>query len=258
MKQTVLQNDPYMDLNQVPRQDGDDAAMLRDKLSALTKEMNQFAYIITHDLQAPLRMVTGFLELLEKKYADKLDTGAKQYIDYAVKGSVKMRNLIFDLLEYSRLSTVVHEFGDIDLGDVLKDAMEKLETDIRQTSAVINTGDLPVVKGAKKLVELLLKHLLDNAIKFRGEAPPLINIRAVKENRTWKICISDNGLGFDPAFSEKIFIIFRRLQTDEVKYPGTGTGLAICKKITELHGGTIGVESEPGKGSTFCFSLPAS
>ena len=245
-----------MESKQLLQQDGDEAELLRDKLAALTKETNQFTYIITHDLQAPLRMVTGFLELLEKKYADKLDAGAKQYIDYAVKGSVKMRKLIFDLLEYSRLNTVVHEFEELSLGEVLKDVNEKLEPVIVQTATIITADELPVVRGDKKLMEQLLMQLLDNAIKFRGEETPQISIRAHKEGGFWKISVSDNGLGIDPAFSEKIFMIFRRLQTDEAKYPGTGTGLAICKKIAELHGGMTGVESAPGKGSTFWFSLP--
>jgi light-regulated signal transduction histidine kinase (bacteriophytochrome) len=232
--------------------------MLKSKLDTLTKETNQFTYIITHDLQAPLRMVTGFLELLEKKYAAQLDEGARQYIEYAVKGSVKMKNLIFDLLEYSRLSSVVHEFEPVKLDEIVKELKEKKAKDIEDAGAIIVVNELPVVRGSQKLIAQLLGHLMDNALKYRKSDIPEIFISAEKKNKFWEIAVKDNGMGIDPAFFEKIFVIFKKLHTDEARYPGTGTGLAVCKKIAELHGGTIRVSSAVGEGSTFYFTLPLS
>lgn len=242
---------------------------LNNKLAEQTKEINQFTYIVSHDLQAPLRMVTGFLELLEKKYGDKLDESAKQYIGYAVKGSTKMKSLIFDLLEYSRLSSIVKEYEEVDLNSVLNAVKEKLQADIENTGAIITSAKLPVVMANKAQMEQMFYHLLDNALKFQNKAVPQIGITLKKENASlltescgpdrqghWVIGVNDNGIGMDPAFSEKIFIVFRRLHTDDSKYSGTGIGLALCKKITELHGGTIWVESAIDKGSSFYFTLP--
>lgn len=228
----------------------------KNKLTEVTKEMNQFAYIVSHDLQAPLRTITGFMELLERKYADKLDESAKQYIDFAVKGAGKMKKLIFDLLEYSRLSSVVQEISEVDLNIVLQEVKEKLLPVIEQTGAVVTAEHLPIVKASNKQMGQLIHHLVDNALKFRGAAAPEIKINVKKENSRWVISVNDNGIGLEPAFFEKIFIVFRRLHADETKYSGTGIGLAICKKIIELHSGTIWVESELDKGSTFYFALP--
>jgi light-regulated signal transduction histidine kinase (bacteriophytochrome) len=232
--------------------------ILRSRLAELTRETNQFTYIITHDLQAPLRMVAGFLELLEKKYGDKLDDGGKQYIEYAVKGSQKMKTLIFDLLEYSRLSSIVHEHEEIDMNELLKEVKDKMSPAIERTGAHIITEELPKVKGSRKQLSQLMEELLTNALKFNKSSVPQISIGAERTDEFWKISITDNGIGIDPAFFERIFIIFKRLHADESIYTGTGTGLAICKKIAELHGGTIQVSSEPGKGSTFYFKLPLS
>jgi len=225
------------------------------RLAELTKEMNQFSYIVSHDLQAPLRTVTGFLELLVKRYGDKLDDSGKQYIEYAVKGAAKMKDLVFDLLEYSRLNNALN-FAEVDLNAALEESKEKLSAVIEESRAVIRAGKLPVITGDKKQIIQMLVHLLQNAIKFRSTAAPEIEVILEEEKGMLKIGVRDNGIGIDAAYHEKIFIIFRRLHTDEVKYPGTGTGLAVCKKITELHGGTIWVESEIGKGSTFWFTLP--
>lgn len=229
---------------------------LNNKLADLTKEINQFTYIVSHDLQAPLRTVTGFLELLEKRYGDKLDESAKQYIGYAVNGVLKMKNLIFGLLEYSRLSSAIKEFEKVDLNIVMQEVKEKFQTVIEEAGALVTVGHLPVVMADKAQMEQLLQHLLGNALKFRSAAVPEIDITLKNENDFWRIAVKDNGIGIDPAFSEKVFIIFRRLHTDDAKYGGTGIGLAVCKKITELHGGTIWVESALDKGSTFYFTLP--
>lgn len=229
---------------------------LEDKLAGQIKEMNQFTYIVSHDLQAPLRTVTGFLELLVKRYGDKLDDSGKQFIDYAVKGATKMKYLVFDLLEYSRLNTQTAPFADVDLNEVFAEAKEKLAVEIEQTGAIVTAEKLPVVAGDRKQLLQLITHLLQNGVKFRSEVTPEIRVSAVAENGSWKIDFSDNGIGIDAAYHEKIFIIFRRLHTDEVKYPGTGTGLAICKKVAEIHGGNIRVSSAEGSGSVFTVLLP--
>lgn len=229
---------------------------LEQKLAALTGEMNQFTYIVSHDLQAPLRMVTGFLELLERKYASKLDDSAKQYIDYAVKGATKMKSLVFDLLEYSRLSSVVTAHTAVDLNLVLEEVRATLLPVIEETGAIITCGPLPVVLADRKQMLQLFEQLLSNALKFRSDAIPEISIYSKEENGSRLISVADNGIGIDPAFGEKIFIVFRRLHNDDAKYDGTGIGLAICKKIAELHGGTIRVEPGPYQGSHFCLTLP--
>lgn len=231
---------------------------LSNNLNELLKESNQFAYIVSHDLQAPLRMITGFLELLEKKYGDKLDASAKQYIDFAVKGAVKMKSLIFDLLDYSRLSSLPKEFVETDLNEVINEVNLKFSSVAEETNTRITISKLPVIIADKKQMFQMFHHLIGNALKFRSETViPEINISAREENGKWLILVKDNGIGMDPAFSEKIFAVFRRLHSDESKYKGTGIGLAMCKKIAELHGGDIGVESEVGNGSCFFFTLPS-
>lgn len=257
MKETVQLNDELLTgLQKQLERTNSEKQQLKDKLEVLTNEMNQFTYIVSHDLQAPLRMVTGFMELLEKKHADKLDAAARQYIDYAVKGAVKMKDLVFDLLEYSRLSSIENELVEVDLNCVMQEIHERLSTVIRETKANITIEQLPVVTGDKKKLAQLMYHLVDNALKYRSEAVPDIRLSCKKENGFWIICIADNGLGINTAFFERVFQVFRRLHNDDAKYKGTGIGLALCKKIVELHGGVINVESEIGKGSFFYFSLP--
>jgi len=229
---------------------------LKNKLAEVTMEMNQFTYIVSHDLQAPLRSITGFIELLSKRYGDKLDDAARMYIDFAVKGTVKMKDLIFDLLEYSRLNTDTTELSEVDLALVVKEVMEKFAPLIKESGAKISIGHLPTVMAKKAQMEKLFHHLIDNSLKFRNDSEPEISIDSKKENRFWKIAVKDNGIGIEPAYFEKIFIIFRRLYSDETKYSGRGLGLAACKKIVETHGGDIYVESEVDKGSTFSFTLP--
>jgi light-regulated signal transduction histidine kinase (bacteriophytochrome) len=229
---------------------------LRNKLAGLTAEMNQFTYIVSHDLQAPLRTITGFLELLVRRYGDKLDDAAKNYIDFAVNGTAKMKNLIFDLLEYSRLSTDTTEVTEVDLDLVMRETIKKFEPVIKECNAEITIGHLPVVMAKKIQMEQLFQHHIDNSLKFHTNTKPEITITAKKESKFWKIDIEDNGVGIDSAYFEKIFIIFRRLYADETKYSGRGFGLAACKKIVELHGGSICVASTEGKGSIFSFTLP--
>ena len=230
---------------------------LKNKLAELTAEMNQFTYIVSHDLQAPLRTITGFMELLEKRYGDKLDDAAKKYIQFAVNGTAKMKSLIFDLLEYSRLSTDTTALTEVDLSLITSEVIEKFGPVIKECGARFVISHLPVVIGKKTQLEQLFQHLIDNSLKFRSDIAPKISITSKREKGFWEIAVKDNGIGIDPAYSEKIFIIFRRLYADETKYIGRGLGLAACKKIVELHGGIISVESAVDKGSTFSFTLPA-
>jgi light-regulated signal transduction histidine kinase (bacteriophytochrome) len=234
----------------------DELDACRKELADITREMNQFAYIVSHDLQAPLRMVTGFIDLLVKKYDSQLDEQGRMYIGYAAKGADKMKRLIFDLLDYSRLNTVEEDFVLTDFGEIVKETLEKMEPTLSAAGVAVAVGDLPCLSVKRKQALLLTAQLLDNAIKFRCQDQPRIRIHARKEADYWKIGFTDNGIGIDPAYQEKIFVIFRRLYADEEKYRGTGIGLALCKKICEIHHGNIQVESEPGKGSTFWVILP--
>lgn len=234
----------------------DETDMLRRKMDELVAEMNQFTYIVSHDLQAPLRMITGFLELIDKRYGMHLDETGKQYIGHALKGSAKLRTLIFDLLDYSRISTVPMQIESIDLAEILHKVQQELAPAITTAEAQISADSLPVCKADRRLMTLLFHHLLDNAIKFRSIDIPAIRIESIQTATGVELSFRDNGIGIDPAFQEKIFAIFRRLHPDEQKYPGSGTGLAVCKKIVTLHGGEITVHSEAGKGSKFNVWLP--
>ncbi len=256
MKESVLINTDIDALQMELAEKDSIIEMLQSQLTALTAESNQFTYIVSHDLQAPLRMVTGFLELLEKKYGEQLDGSARQYIGFAVNGASKMKRLIFDLLEYSRLTTQAKEHVEIDLNDSVKNALEKLDPVVTESKAVINTVSLPVVIAEPSQMTELFYQLLSNALKFRKTDATEINLSLKKESNNWLITISDNGIGFDSIFAEKIFTIFRRLYPDESKYEGTGAGLAKCKKIIELHGGTIGASSALNTGSSFYFTIP--
>lgn len=247
-----------IDLQQALMAGPSEVEILKNKLAELTKETNQFTYIVSHDLQAPLRMVAGFLELLEKKYGDKLDEGGKQYIGYAVKGALKMKTLLFDLLEYSRLNSVAQEHENVDMNELLREVREKMPVEIWRNGTTITAAVLPMVKGSRNQLSQLLEELLTNAIKFNNSPAPGISVGAERMDGYCKISVTDNGIGIDPAFFERIFIIFKRLHADDSIYKGTGTGLAVCKKIAELHNGTIGLNSQPGKGSTFYFTLPLS
>ena len=239
-----------------PQQENEEIAMLKFKLEEVTKEMNEFAYIVSHDLQAPLRNISGVLELIRKRYGDKLDASGVQFIDMAVKGSNKMKSLVFDLLEYSRLNTTAGNYMEVDLNEVLNEVKKKHETQIEETGARIKINELPLVHADNNLMEKMFFHLIGNALKFRSEMTPEINITSWKENNFWMLGVKDNGIGIEKDFFEKIFIVFRRLNNDEEKYSGTGIGLAICKKIAGLHKGKIWLESGVKKGSTFYFTLP--
>jgi PAS domain S-box-containing protein len=218
-------------------------------------ELQQFAYAASHDLQEPLRMIVNYLSLLERKYQCDLDLQAQEYIHRAVEGGLRMRDLIEDLLLYSRVNTGDKNFSFVDMNEVIKETLTNLEVPIRENNADIELDHLPTIIGKETQIVQVMQNLISNAIKFHGPAPPKVKIAATSVNEVWKFAVSDNGIGLDMRYSDKIFQIFQRLHTKE-EYPGTGIGLALAKKIIEHHGGHIWVESEPGKGATFFFTIP--
>ena len=226
-------------------------------LTRSNADLQQFAYVASHDLQEPLRAVTGFLTLLSKKQKDNLDQDSQTYIKHAVEGAQRMRDLVNDLLAYARVESRAKEFQTVRLADVVEQAQKDLSVSIEEKDVTITASDLPEVAGDASQLGLLFQNLLSNAIKFHGEEKPKIDINAQRRPDDWLITVKDNGRGFEMEHAEKIFIIFQRLQGRD-KAPGTGIGLAMCKKIVERHGGTIWVDSELDKGSTFYFTLPHS
>jgi len=226
-----------------------------DELSRSNKDLEQFAYVASHDLQEPLRMVSGFMQLLEQKYRSHIDAQADQYIHYAVDGAKRMQTLIDDLLTYSRVGRRGGELVVTDPNAALVRAMAGLRAAIEESKAEISHGSLPMVRADGSQLAQLFQNLIGNAIKFHGDKPPAVRVNAKRDDGQWVFSVSDNGIGIAPEFRDQIFLIFQRLHTKD-KYPGTGIGLAICKKIVERHGGRIWVESQPGRGSTFYFIIP--
>jgi light-regulated signal transduction histidine kinase (bacteriophytochrome) len=219
------------------------------------RELEQFAYIVSHDLQEPLRMVTSYVTLISQRYKDRLDKDADEFIDYAVNGAAHMKALLNDLLAYSRVGTHGEPFEMIDLNAAVKTATDNLKKHIEQSGAEVKHGNLPIVFADKVQMVQIFQNLIDNAIKFCGSERPRIQISYEWKKTEWVISLSDNCMGIDPKHFDKIFIMFKRLHAGD-KYPGTGIGLAVCKKIVERHGGRIWIESEPKKGSTFYFTIP--
>ncbi|HSJ11860.1 MAG TPA: PAS domain S-box protein [Gillisia sp.] len=226
------------------------------ELAMSNAELEQFAYIASHDLQEPLRMVTGFLTQLQRKYDEQLDDKARQYIYFATDGAVRMRQIILDLLDYSRVGRINYGYEDIDLNILLKDIIKLHENLIKESGTQIEYNDLPVIRAAAIPLQRVLSNLITNSIKYaKNGISPLIGIQVIDKIKKWEIIVSDNGIGIDELFQDKIFIIFQRLHSRD-QYSGTGIGLAICKKIVENHGGKIWVVSKEGEGSTFHFTIP--
>jgi hypothetical protein len=230
------------------------AQKANENLARSNTELEQFAYVASHDLQEPLRMVASYVQLLERRYKDKLDQDALDFIGYAVDGAGRMKVLINDLLSFSRVQTQGKPFENIKTEDALKEVTNNLKYLIEESGAVITHVPLPEIHADKGQIEQLLQNLISNAIKYCNDEPPRIDISVNQANEEWVFSITDNGIGIDPQFFDRIFIIFQRLHGKDA-YSGTGIGLAICKKIVERHGGKIWVESEPGKGATFYFTL---
>jgi light-regulated signal transduction histidine kinase (bacteriophytochrome) len=219
------------------------------------KELEQFASVVSHDLQEPLRTVRGFVQLLQRKYGNRLDAEADTFIEFAVDGTNRMETLIKDLLAYARVTTRNGELVPTDAGAALRQALGNLHASIQETGAEITHRDLPVVQADPAQLVQLFQNLLGNALKFHGDAPPKIDVDACQERGYWRFLVRDNGIGIDSRFQEHIFEMFRRLDT-RTQYAGSGIGLAICKNIAHRHGGRIWVESELGRGATFNFTIP--
>ncbi|MFH1560135.1 MAG: CHASE4 domain-containing protein [Chloroflexota bacterium] len=233
----------------------EDMAHQAQELARSNTELEHFAYVTSHDLQEPLRMVASYTQLLARRYKGQLDTDADEFIAYAVNGVTRMQALINDLLAYSRVNSKGNPFGPIDCSFVVDQVLSNLQEAIRDSSAVVTHDALPTVLGDSMQLTQLFQNLVGNAIKFHGENPPRVHLSAERKGKEWLFSIRDNGIGIDPQYAERIFLLFQRLHSRN-EYPGTGIGLTVCKRIVERHGGSIWVDSEPGKGSTFCFTIP--
>jgi len=219
-------------------------------------DLEQFAYVASHDLQEPLRMISSHLRVLEERYKGRLDPAADESIHYAVDGAARLKDLISGLLAYARLSTNPSTATPFEGQEALDDALTNLGAVIGETSARIVARPLPVLCGDRTQLTQLFQNLIENAVKFRGHAPPEVHVGVERTSGEWVFSVRDNGIGFDPEQAQRIFRVFQRLHSVD-EYPGTGIGLSICKKIVERHGGRIWVESEAGQGTTFYFTLPA-
>jgi PAS domain S-box-containing protein len=228
---------------------------MTEDLARSNKDLEQFAYIASHDLQEPLRAVAGFIGILKKQYRDKLDTDAVDYIDQSVEGAERMKALINDLLTYSRVGTKGEALKPMNMQVVFAAAVNNLQVAIGESKCFITHDALPVITADVAQMTQLLQNLIGNAIKFCGKDRPEIHIIARHNDEQWVFGVRDNGIGIEPQYFERIFLIFQRLHTRN-QYPGTGIGLALCKKIIERHGGKVWVESAPGRGSTFFFTIP--
>jgi len=227
-----------------------------EELGRSNRDLEQFAYVASHDLQEPLRMVAAYTQLLAERYRGKLDENADKYIAYAVEGAVRMQALVEDLLAFSRVGRNGAVHKPTSSADAVVIALKNLTAAVQESGARVKYGELPQVNGDRTQLVQLFQNLIGNAIKFRGSASPEIEISADAAGAEWIFAVTDNGIGIAPEHRDLIFVIFQRLHT-RAEYPGNGVGLPICKRIVEHHGGRIWVESEAGRGSTFRFTLPA-
>jgi PAS domain S-box-containing protein len=225
------------------------------ELKRSNEELQQFAYVASHDLQEPLRMVASYTQLLAKRYKGRLDSDADEFIAYAVDGSTRMRGLIQDLLSYSRAGTDAKPLHKISSESVLKEALGALRATIEESGAIVTHDALPTIVTDGTQLTQVFQNLVGNAIRYQGSQVPLVHVSATKKGSEWIFAVRDNGLGIDPQYFDRIFVLFQRLH-GQTEFKGTGIGLAICKKMLEGLGGRIWVESQPQNGSTFFFALP--
>jgi light-regulated signal transduction histidine kinase (bacteriophytochrome) len=232
---------------------------VQERTAELTRsnaELEEFASVVSHDLQEPLRVISSYVRLLERRYKAQLDRDADDFISFAVDGAERMQELVQALLAYARIGTGDPPLSLVDSGEALGTALHDLRQVVGETGARIVTEPLPIVWADRRQLTQLFQNLMENALKFRGESPPEVHVQAERLAREWLFRVRDNGIGIDPRHRERIFRIFERLH-GRGEYPGTGIGLSVCKKIVERAGGRIWVESEPGRGANFYFTLPA-
>ncbi|NUT52001.1 MAG: histidine kinase [Saccharothrix sp.] len=228
-----------------------------EELRRSNSELEQFAYVASHDLQEPLRKVASFCQLLERRYAGQLDVRREQYLQVAVDGAKRMQVLINDLLAFSRVGRLTREQTLVDCDELVSQVLENYSEVIERTGATVEVADLPTVRGEESLLGGVFGNLISNALKFHGEEPPHVRVDVERTGEFWTFTISDTGIGIDPEYAERIFVIFQRLHHKD-DYPGTGIGLAMCRKIVEYHGGRIWLDTTEGAtGTTFRFTLPA-
>jgi PAS domain S-box-containing protein len=256
LKQAEAELKHYHDhLELVVKQRTSDLEATNRELTLSNENLEQFAYVASHDLQEPLRMMASYSELLERRYKSKLDTDADEFISYIVDGAKRMQKLINDLLAYSRIGRSDKPLEEIDCNAILNRVVGSMDDMAKSTGALITQDKLPVLMGNESNFIQLFQNLVGNAIKFHGPEAPRVHVGAAKGSDRWLFSIKDNGIGIEPQYQERVFLIFQRLHGRD-KYPGTGIGLSICKKIVETQGGNIWFESEQGKGSTFYFTVP--
>jgi len=245
----------YEDITEIKRA-SQSLAALNAELARSNAELDQFASVVSHDLQEPLRMIASFTQLLERRYGGQMDERGRKYMGYIVQGAQRMQQMIHDLLAYSRVSTHARPWVEVDCNRLVEQVIFNLQATLQESGGKIEVSPLPVVKADEPQLFQVFQNLIGNALKFRrDEAPPLVQVSASREERAWRFAVADNGIGIDPQFKDRLFNLFQRLHTPD-EYPGTGIGLALCRKIIRKHGGEIWFDSAPGKGSTFFFTIP--
>jgi len=226
------------------------------ELTQFNSDLQRFSYVISHDLQEPLRMIASFGQLLRRKYDGKLDAEAQEYLGYMIEGAKRMKALIEDILTYARVGDPEKRpFARVEMADALKTALVNLQFSITETSAIVTSSELPAVRGIEIQMVQLFQNLIGNSIKYRSEETPRIHISASRADGEWMFCVEDNGIGVEPAYREHVFGMFKRLHARDI--PGTGIGLAICRRIVERHGGRIWLEQARPRGTRVCFTMPA-
>jgi light-regulated signal transduction histidine kinase (bacteriophytochrome) len=229
------------------------------ELENANKDLEQFAYVASHDLQEPLRMISSFTQLLERKYKDKLDQDANEYIHFVVDGASRMQKLLINLLDFSRISTRAKTFVHVDTKTIVGQAISILHQSVSANNALLSCDDLPVVKADEAQILRVFQNLIENAIKFKRKTPgsefPKIHIACTKQDNMYRFSVADNGIGIEMQYHDRVFSVFQRLHSAR-DYAGTGIGLSICKRIVERHGGTIWFESVANEGTTFYFTIP--